>query len=364
MPKDFTGLLDYLDRRLGSHSGSGPEYQYFCPFCIDRMGDESDHRKLWVNTTKGMAVCYRCQYGARTLMSLFRAMNGGRLRMEELRIIKGTRTPPKMSVAAELIQLFYAPDEEEEEPSAVYLPPEYKPLADAFEDPPLPMRNGVNYLKGRGISPAKAAVFKMGYCPTGEYAGYVVFPVFQGGKQVYFTTRYAGKVGKNDLKCKNPKNRVGYHTRDTCLLNFDGALGAPIVAVVEGGFDVTAHKAAIGLMGKTLSESQVRLIEVLAENGTEEFVVSLDKDAGRRAEGIFRTLHGRVPKVSMLSLKEGDPYDNRAQLPTLMAGRTRTLGIKDRVKLRFSGDAGKKRRKGLDRKGRLRHDTSRNQRGR
>lgn len=363
MARDFTGLLDYLDRRLGSHTGPGPEYQFFCPVCIDRMGDESDHRKLWVNTSKGMAVCYRCGYGARTLMSLFRMMNGGRLRFEELRIIKGTRTPPKVSVAAELLQLFYAPDEQDGELSPVLLPREYKPLADEFEAPPLPLRNGVNYLKGRGISPAKAAIFKVGYCPTGEYAGYIVFPVIQGEAQVYFTTRYAGKVGPKDLKCKNPKNQDGYHTRNTCLLNFDGVLGAPVVAIVEGGFDMMAHKVAVGVMGKTIDETQIRLLELLVENGTEEFVVSLDKDAGREAEELFRALHGRLPKVSLLVLKDGDPDDHRDELPDLMAARKKTLGIGDRVKLRFSGDTGKKRRKGLDRRGRLRQNRARSQRG-
>lgn len=363
MPRDFTGLLDYLDRRLGSHTGSGPEHQYFCPFCIDRMGDESDHRKLWINTTKGKAICYRCGYGAATLLALFRAMNGGRLRFEELKIIKGTRTPPRVSVAAELLQLFYAPVEDDEEPSPVLLPREYRPLADEFEDPPLPLRNGVSYLKRRGISPAKAAVFKVGYCPTGEYAGYIVFPVCQGGSQVYFTTRYAGKVGPKDLKCKNPKNQDGYHTRNTCLLNFDRVLGAPVVAIVEGGFDMMAHETAVGLMGKTIDETQIRLLELLVENDTEEFVVSLDKDAGRQVEALFCALNGRVPKVSVLALKDGDPDDHREELSKLMAGRKRTLGIGDRVKLRFSGDAGKKRRKGLDRRGRMRHDRSRNQRG-
>ncbi len=356
MSRDFTGLLDYLDRRLGSHTGSGPEYQFFCPVCIDRMGDESDKRKLWVNTSKGMAVCYRCGYGARTLLSLFRMMNGGRLRIEELRIIKGTRTPPKVSVVSELLQLFYAPDDPEEELSPVRLPREYRPLADEFVDTPLPLRNGVNYLKRRHISPAKAAAFNIGYCPTGQYAGYLVFPVWQGGEQVYFTTRYAGKVGPKDLKCKNPVNQDGYHTRNTCLLNFDGVLGAPVVAIVEGGFDMMAHEAAVGLMGKTVDETQIRLLELLAENGTEEFVVSLDKDAGREADRLFQALNGRLPKVSLLALADGDPDDHREELPALMDARKEELGISDRVRLRFSGDTGKKRRNWLDRRGRLRQN--------
>ncbi len=65
----------------------------------------------------------------------------------------------------------------------------------------------------------------------------------------------------------------------------------------------------------------------------------------------------------MLALKDGDPDDHRDELPNLMAARKKTLGIRDRVKLRFSGDAGKKRRKGLDQRGRMRQDKARNQRG-
>ena len=50
--KSRPGLLRYLEKRLGSFTGSGPEYQFWCPFCIDRVGDESSKRKLRFNDAK------------------------------------------------------------------------------------------------------------------------------------------------------------------------------------------------------------------------------------------------------------------------------------------------------------------------
>jgi len=30
--RETFGLMHYLDKRLGSHAGIGPEYQFYCPF--------------------------------------------------------------------------------------------------------------------------------------------------------------------------------------------------------------------------------------------------------------------------------------------------------------------------------------------
>jgi hypothetical protein len=357
------GLIDYLDRRLGSHFGDGPEYQYFCPFCIDRLGDESNQRKLWVNEVKGKVVCYRCGFGAKSLETMFRAMNSGVLRFEELKIVSGARTPPTTNVLTALIELFYSVDDAEAEPLPVQLPAECIGLSARLEERPIHLRGGINYLNDRGVSARQIEVFKLGYCATGDYAGYIIFPVYQGGKLVYFTSRLAGDVGEFQTKSKNPKNRDGYHAKKTCLLNFDSAVGAPVVALVEGGFDMMAHEAAVGLMGKTISEEQIKLIELLVEKGTKELVVSLDADVGRQAERIFRALQSRVPKVTMLLLDHGDPYDRRAELPALMAERTTELSMQARLCMRLSRDPKKRRTKGIDKKGRMRHTRSRNQRG-
>jgi len=359
MARTYTGLTEYLDRRLGSHSGNGPEYQYYCPFCIDRLGDESDKKKLWVNTSKGVAVCYRCGFGARSIRSLFKSMNGGRLLAEERDIIKGEVARTTEAVNKQVIMILYGDKDEKLNLRRVYTPREMIPLAPEFDSPRPLSRVGVRYLKGRGCTKELAETFHIGYCPTGEYAGYLVFPVWQGSEQVYFTTRFAGN---SPLKSKNPKNRDGYYDKSHCLLNFDNVIGAEVVTIAEGPFSVMAHEHGVGLMGKTISDEQIGLLEVLAAYGTKEFVVSLDADAGMNAEQVYDDLVDRLPKVTLLSLSHGDPDDNKGDLPTLMEGRGEPT-LADRVGLRLSGDALKKPLKNLAMGRTGTYTPKRNQRG-
>jgi len=340
--RKFVGLIDYLDHRLGSHTGSGPEYQYYCPFCIDRMGDESSSRKLWVNGDKGKAVCYRCGFGANNLMAFFRAMNGGKLLMDELAILRGQRTDPvPENVSARVREILLGTADTSVDLKAEPLPRENIPLAGCFDCPPMLCRMGVNYLKKRKADLGQVERYHIGYCPTGEYAGYLIFPVYQGGKQVYFTNRFCGD---SPLKSKNPPKREGYYSRQTCLLNFDGVVGEKTVALTEGPFSMLGMgrtMPTVAAMGKYISAEQVELMEVLAQFGTEEFVIALDSDAGKATQAAYALMRDRLPKVTILSFEAGDPDDNKEQMPELVEAR-REPSLRDLVTLRFSAEPGKK----------------------
>ena len=340
----YVGLIEYLDRRLGVHTGSGPEYQYFCPVCIDRTGSESSKRKLWVNAEKGKAVCYRCGYGARSIKALFLQMNGGKILLEEKAILKGERELTEEPVNQTVMRILYGSDSEPIPLRKVHLPREVISLADEFDKPSIFARPGILYIRQRGYDLKFVEKFRVGYCATGEYAGYLVFPVWQAGEQVYFTTRFAG--GQTLLKSKNPPNRQGYYGKKHCLLNFDNCVAEPVVTVAEGPFSVAAHEAGVGLMGKTISPEQLDLLDVLRRYGTGEFVVSLDADAGSEAEKVYDALADRFPRVTMLQLAHGDPDDNRSGLPALMTAR-KVPGLSQRVGLRLSADALKNRMKML-----------------
>jgi hypothetical protein len=360
MARERPGLLDYLDKRLGSHSGTGPEYQFHCPFCIDRLGDESNDRKLWFNVVKLKGVCYRCGYGASSLRALFLSLNGGKLLMEELALLKGERQPITESITKAVIKVLYGEDEPEVPRKRVAVPGETLWLWKDLDEPRPLAKHPLRYLRNvRGVDDWKIKHYRIGYCPTGTYAGYLVFPVYLGGEQVYFTTRFCGD---SDLKSKNPKNVDGYHTRRTCLLNFDNVIGAPVVAIAEGPLSMMAHESGVATMGKFVSDEQVALLEVLAHYGTKEFVVSLDADAGRDADEVYQKLRDHLPKVTLLALDKGDPDDNREELPKLMEGRNQP-GLADRVRLRLSGDALKTPRKMIAGGLEPRYTRRRNQRG-
>ena len=312
-------LLDYLETRLGTYSGgSTGEYQFHCPFCIDRKGDESDQRKLWINIDKGMVVCYRCHYGSQGLAWFFRCLNGGVIRLEELRLLKGEA--PLLAEGTTVDDAVYELLFSRSKPNVqtlkpVALPDEYVSLTQCY----LGNRRARNYLKRRGIPKFRARDYSVGYCETGEYANFLIFPVFQFGQVVYFTNRYCGN---RKLKTKNPPNVEGYYTAGSVLLNYDSVLGRRRVVLVEGAFDCMAYgRDAIASVGRTLSSAQVTLIEYLVHNGLQELVISYDSDAVLETKKAYEALVGRVPKVSVVLLDSGDPHERRRELKKLVRGR-------------------------------------------
>lgn len=302
----MVSLVEYLDRRLGRHTGSGPEYSWFCPACIDREGSDSATPKLHVNVDKAVGHCFRCEYGFRSFERLFRYMNGGTLSLEESRILR--RTKKRKSLREAL-----ADRRKPVKLKPVPLPPE---RVDTVSTSAARARA---YLAKRGVSKEKIDQFRIQFCPYGRYAGYLLFPISIDGEDVYFTTRFAGNVSK--MKSKNRPKEDGFHSKDTVLFNYDNVVGQPLVALVEGPFDAMAFDHAVGLLGKSISDSQVALIGQLAKRGLRELVITLDAEAGRDAIAIYRKLVGHVAKVTVLFLPEGDPHDLRERLPKLLSSR-------------------------------------------
>lgn len=307
-------LVEYLDSRLGVHVGSSPELVWFCPVCIDRLGSESNKQKLHVNVAKGVGHCWRCEFGFRNILDLFRKLNDGKLRMEEVEIVRREIRLPSTKAADSVRTLLFPKAERVDTLQSVPLPTEMVSLT---EDGNSPMaQQALRYLRARGVANELIERYQIGYCFSGRYAGYLVFPVVQEGEQVYFTTRFAGKV-LDGRKSNNPPKAEGFHSKATCLLNYDRCVGRQRVAIVEGPFDMMAWGTAVALMGKAMSDDQLHLIDKLVVAGTQEIVVSLDSDAGKFAQAIYEKLLGRVPKVSMLVLPDGDPFDHRHELREL-----------------------------------------------
>lgn len=328
---NMTDILDYLDRRLGSSIHSGDEHVFWCPVCIDKIGSEGRKRSLSVNPSKPAGYCFRCEYGFYGWTNLFREINGGHLRLEEMELLDSKPSLVEgLTVRESVVLTLWGPKVEKPVLQPVALPPEAVRLADAPKD--FRTRVGRDYLEGRGIHHRFLSLFDIHYCNEGEYRQRLIFPVIQGGGPVYFTSRYAGNDVPN--KSKNPPNVAGHFTRKECLLNYDSVVGAEMVAVVEGPFDCMAYRHAVALMGKVISDAQVALLEALVPFGLQEIVVSLDPDAAADAEKVYYALDGRVPKVTILRLDHGDPHDRRGELAGLLNTR-RPVGILDQVSSRL-----------------------------
>lgn len=353
MVRKLTNVLSYLDERLGQHSGRGPEYLFYCPACVDRTGDESSKRKLGVNVAKGKGGCFRCGFGFQSFRQLFMYLNGGRVLMEELALLRHEVRLPRGDLKS-AVRLRMLP-KKHLALKPYPLPPEFVLLSDLDETERNALRFKLpfQYLKDRGISDWQVEEFYIGYCPSGDYSHRLIFPVVQNEQVVYWTNRYCGD---HALKSKNPPNIEGFHQRGTCLLNYDRCFGFPHVAIAEGPISAFAFSRqafeggcrgdreammrimapAMAMMGKFLTPQQTALIAHLAANGLQEVTVALDPGAGAEADDVYSTLLGIVPKVSMLVLTDGDPDDERERLSELMQGR-RAPSVSDRVRQRLNG---------------------------
>jgi hypothetical protein len=300
---------------------------------LNRTGGESSQKKLDVNIDILVCGCYRCGYKA-SMMRLFRDMGNGRLTLEEIALLRREkRLEPGKSLTSQVrdrLRGVRGVEVPEVERRPVRLPSEYIPVFGNEKRLP----QAVRYLESRGATLALWQAHKIGYCLSGRYAGYLVFPVMQGGKVVYFTTRFAGD---GRIKSMNPRaDEEGLNiTKDEVLLGYDRCVGAAQVALTEGPFSGMAFPRALAGLGKDYTDRQVDLICSLVAYGTKEFVIAFDDDAVQKAQEMRLRLAHRVPKVSMIIFEKGDPWDNRANIPALLATRVENASYSTQVRSRL-----------------------------
>jgi len=304
---------------LGTAGGNAPEYQFQCPFCLDRKGSESSKQTLRINAKKGKAICFRCEYASSSVRRILSDVTGRRYSDADIEDLGVEARADKVARLSEsVINTLY--------PLSV--------LRGALRPVPLPEgivwlnrerktirnRSGWRYLERRGADDQHVARHDIGLCMRGVYRKRLIFPVWQNRELVYWTNRYCGQ---HDQKSLNPPNDAGHYTKDECLLGFDLARKAPVVVVVEGAFDMMAFDSigipAVALLGKRVSNAQVQLMRQLVDEGTTEIVIATDVDADEaKVASPLTTLD--VP-ITRLPLEEGDPWDERDNLARLWDAR-------------------------------------------
>lgn len=317
-------IREILERYLEQTATlSGDEAQFYCPFCIDRLGAEGTDRNLWVNLKSGKGYCYRCEAKFGSARSVLRALGVRLSRDENLSLLlhDAPTAPAEPSELTGAVEASLHPPKAGAQSLPVRLP---VPLpaecvqltADTCDLPRF--RRAWTYLQRRGATVEQVARWRIGYCPSGRCALHLVFPVCQGGSVVYYTTRATHDVPP---KSRNPENQEGHHTRQTVLLGYDQARGRARIEVAEGPFSALALPNAVALLGKHASAEQVDLLVSLRACGTQEVVVALDQDARREAVELHARLTPLFPRVSCLMLARGDPDENRVRLPAYLEQR-------------------------------------------
>lgn len=165
------------------------------------------------------------------------------------------------------------------------------------------------YITSRGISLEQTIHYRLGYCPSGRFAGRVVFPVYEANKLVYFQARATwaeqDRPHERYVKTLNPSNADGAQSAGEVLFNYDLAVQYPSVVLTEGPIDaVHAGYDAVCTFGKRLSPAQAGK---LVRAGVRHIEIMWDNDAINDAYAAARQYSGLFESVRVVHLPYGDP---------------------------------------------------------
>ena len=184
-------------------------------------------------------------------------------------------------------------------PEPIKLPKDFVLLSDLPEDHPV-----CRYVSSRGFRPEYLAeTFRVGTFIDGPRRGLlpkVVIP-FIFNDDVY---GWQERAIDDSVQPKYLTLPAGFK-KSLFLYNYSCAMWFPLIVVCEGVFDVfRVGPAAVALLGKTISDEQVKLLE----KAKKPVAVFLDGDAD--VSVVMDRLQGRVPLLSHIPLPpDTDPAD-------------------------------------------------------
>lgn len=277
MPREERDLRSLFDKVIDTSEG----FRTCCPRC----GDEKF--KLYWNEEKELGCCFHV--GCQWLFS-----KGGITKHRLLAFMK-----------QEGISYSYTRLHKVERPKEadIKLPEEFK-LLDELEEGERQMV--CSYLTSRGLRLRTLRRMKVGYCSTGKFWGYIIFPVMNSeGEVVYWQGRqYKQRKAKfYNPKASNKKEvfyQIGGGPRTRRVIIVESIINAlTLVRSDEMGKD-----AVIALLGKTMSEQQRQHI-LSYERSLREIVVLLDPDAAKEAVSIAAQLEGYGIGIRLAVVPQG-----------------------------------------------------------
>ena len=274
-----------LDQVLGGSFRQGSELLYPCVCC-------GHHKpKLSVNIDKGVFKCWICDYKGKSLRRLVR-------RYGDFNHVYQWREFEEDPIDSDLKDLFVSIQEVEQ---VVELPEEFISLA----RPPRPTDNRARkYLSSRGVTKQDILMWRLGYCPTGQYANRIIVPSFSDkGDCNYFVARsYDSKNWPPYLNGPGSKDVIF----NDLLIDWDKE-----VILVEGVFDAIAvGQNSIPLLGSTLRDDS-KLFHKIISNDT-PMVMALDHDAKNKSLKIIKSLLVYDVEVRLM---DTSGYKDVAEMP-------------------------------------------------
>jgi DNA primase len=238
--------LQLLESVLGQGQHTNRDYyQFMCPFHIGRNGP-----KLGISLNNGNWKCWVCGAKGSTVSNLLFKLNVEQSKRQEAK-----------KLWKERVQI-----EEKEVVPEIMLPNSYISLSE--QDNSFFYNRAKNYVLKRGLTEKDIIKHQIGYCEWGEWSGYLIFPVYNDGKLIYYSGR-AYEPFKDPHKLpKYDKDFVG----DEWLVNWN----EDIILVESKLNAITVRRNAVPMYGKTLSK---KLKLKIVESSFETIYIALDGDA-------------------------------------------------------------------------------------
>jgi DNA primase len=115
-----------------------------------------------------------------------------------------------------------------------------------------------NYMKGRGFKIEELEAAGIGYCTQGEYAGYIIFPIYYNNNLVFYQGRKFIDIGP---KMRNPEFEKFGIGKTQVMYNADALFIYNRIDLVESITNsLTLGSRSIASFGKELSPWQMSLI--------------------------------------------------------------------------------------------------------
>lgn len=310
---DVSGTTDairtLIERKIGEPMDkTGDDWNYECPFC----NEAGQTHRIHINYVKkesaeshGMAICHGCGFGSRNLVTLIKALYGSLPKTLGRLLYRSQFSLDLDKVVRDMRTEMYGKGVGGE---SVGLPEGFRPLP--FRHDPV-ARKIEKYLRSRGMTSTDIERSGVGFVRSGRLKGYAVFPCWMNGEVVY----WQGRAALDSCRTKMYNPPCTY--KQSILFGFDEVQSRRRIYIVEGVFDQLSFRGrAVGLLGKNMHDSQVKL---LASLSAESYILCLDADTWtdvirvghrqvRRIPHYARLLRDRLGvRVGVVHLGERDP---------------------------------------------------------
>jgi len=278
MSDDVEILVELLYEVLGDehlHYESKGQISFDCPVCDDGRLKGN----LEVNYFSHVYKCWSCsdENGTHGPLGKLFDLYGNKKQKKVYEVLQPEAFKPK-----------------EKKLPKLRLPDDFKLFSEVSKAYPI-RRQAYNYLTSRGITDDIIEKYKIGFCGTGDHAGRIIVPSYNGfDKLNYYIAR--SWYPNTKAKYKNPEAEKDKIIFNENLINWNKD-----IYLVEGVFDGFFLPNSIPMLGKHMSEL---LFDTIYQKAMGNVVIALDGDAWSNAVKLYHELNGGglYGKIKILKL--------------------------------------------------------------